>query len=74
MNHAEFESLPAAVAMWLERLYVTADGNKLPQGIEWTAAHGTPADVITLHTEHFADIERRRKQAAELDLYYGGKL
>jgi len=74
MTSAEYEALPRAVAEWIERLYVAADGGNLPAGIEWVVQNGRAEDVITLHTERHEADAKRRALAADIDSFYGGKL
>lgn len=64
MTSAEFEALPCAVAEWIERLYVAADGGLLrTHSLDAIITEGAVDDVL-----------KRYKSEMQIDIFYGGKL
>ena len=64
MTHAEFDTLPAPVAAWLDSLYIAADGKPQRSGtLERVIQDGTVEDVI-----------RRYNTEKDMDEHYKGKI
>ncbi len=64
MTHAEFEALPAAIAAWLERRYIAADGKIIrSHSFDRTLVDGTVAEVKQAYATE-----------TQLDVFYQGKI